>query len=273
MDEAEGGGRRARAPGESRGARRRERHGRPFRPGHGALPRRGRRRRGSVLGVFRSSSGATPPRPRPNRDGVNALGGLIGSELGDAYGLGGLGLTGLGSIGNLGTIGKSVGGAPRTQRGPQVASRGPCRSAARSPRRFAGVIRGHLRELQYCYEVQLQRHPAARGPRGCRRASNDRSPDGSVAGERVQSSTLGNNHVEQCVVGAMGRWRFRGGPGWWRRDGHLPVRLRGERRLPTPVMLQLVMLARVAVARKAADLPNAAPCLSLSRIPSRWPGA
>ena len=188
---------------------------------------------------------------------MNALGGLIGSELGDAYGLGGLGLTGsgLGSIGNLGTIGKSVGGgAPAgTQRGPQILAGTVQVRGSLAKGIIRRVIRGHLRELQYCYEVQLQRHPQLAGRVV---VGFTIEPDGSVAGERVQSSTLGNNHVEQCVVGAMGRWRFPAVP-----DGGVvtvtyPFVFAASGRPPTPATPKLATPARVAVARKAADPPN-----------------
>src|SRR5262249_32151905 len=85
-------------------------------------------------------------------DSADVLGGLVGTEVGEAYGVGGLGLVGTGrggggtgegtiGLGNLGTIGKGGGGGSGSGYGRGAGGAG--RRGARGARLGAGSGAGH----------------------------------------------------------------------------------------------------------------------------------
>lgn len=152
------------------------------------------------------------------RDGADAMGGLVGSEIGDAYGAGGFGLVGSGSGGGgtLGSIGvgaygsrgaslaggrqgKAAGSLPEVLWGP-LQVRG-----ALSAELIARILRRHLPEVKFCYESQLVRHPGLEGLVTLRFVI---SSLGAVLTSSVQSTTLGSPAVEQCLASAVRRWEF-----------------------------------------------------------------
>jgi TonB family protein len=163
------------------------------------------------------------------RDSDSLVGNLIASRPGDAYGPGGLDVMGSGAggangdrvlgIGHLDTIDTRGGDAATGDfnRG------GPGRLGSRRtkvPDYIAGpvavrgaldkeivrrIIRSHVNEVKYCYEVELLRHNDLAG----RIAVNFTiAPTGQVAAALVQSSTMNNPRVESCLVGAVRRWEF-----------------------------------------------------------------
>ena len=68
-----------------------------------------------------------------------------------------------------------------------------------------GIIRRHINEVRFCYERELTRTPNMEG----RVMVNFTiGPTGAVLASIVQSSTLGNPTVEQCIAGALRRWEF-----------------------------------------------------------------
>jgi TonB family protein len=198
-------------------------------------------KKAGVLGVFRQtqSSHIASIFGRDSalgRDAVNALGGLIGAELQEAYGVpGGLGLvgtrkggggTGEGTygVGNLGTIGKCIGEAcgPGTgngywRRGPQIdrpkyvgngpeVTPGTVKARGRLDKEIIRrVIRSHLKEVKYCYETELVRKPDLYGRLTVQFTI---TPTGTVSSAAVEQSSLGNRNVEQCIAGAVKRWTF-----------------------------------------------------------------
>jgi TonB family protein len=194
-----------------------------------------------VLGVFRKpeSSHVASIFGRDSalgRDAINALGGLIGSELQEAYGVpGGLGLVGPGKggggtgegtygVGNLGTIGKCVGSACGPGTGTGYWNRGPgidrVKRMGDGPEVTPGivkargrldkeiirrVIRSHLKEVKFCYETELVRKPDLYGRLTIQFTI---TPTGTVSSSAVERSSVGNRAVEQCIASAVKRWTF-----------------------------------------------------------------
>jgi TonB family protein len=162
-------------------------------------------------------------------DAVNVLGGLIGNEIGEAYGVGGLGLVGTGTggggtgegtigLGNFGTIGKGGGGGNGSGYGRGAGGLGGRR--ARAPDVIPGqanvrgsldkeiirrIIRRHINEVKYCYESELTKKADLSGRVSVQFTI---AATGQVIASVLQSSTMGNLRVENCVVQAVRRWEF-----------------------------------------------------------------
>jgi len=162
-------------------------------------------------------------------DAVNVLGGLIGNEIGEAYGVGDLGLVGTGTggggtgegtigLGNFGTIGKGGGGGSGSGYGRGAGGLGGRR--ARAPDVIPGqanvrgsldkeiirrIIRRHINEVKYCYETELVKKPDLSGRVAVQFTI---AASGQVIASVLQSSTMGNIRVENCVVQAVRRWEF-----------------------------------------------------------------
>jgi TonB family protein len=162
-------------------------------------------------------------------DAVNVLGGLIGNEIGEAYGVGGLGLVGTGTggggtgegtigLGNFGTIGKGGGGGNGSGYGRGAGGLGGRR--ARAPDVIPGqanvrgsldkeiirrIIRRHINEVKYCYESELTKKADLSGRISVQFTI---AATGQVIASVLQSSTMGNLRVENCVVQSVRRWEF-----------------------------------------------------------------
>ncbi|HEX7505463.1 MAG TPA: AgmX/PglI C-terminal domain-containing protein, partial [Polyangia bacterium] len=162
-------------------------------------------------------------------DAVNVLGGLIGNEIGEAYGVGGLGLVGTGTggggtgegtigLGNFGTIGKGGGGGNGSGYGRGAGGLGGRR--ARAPDVIPGqanvrgsldkeiirrIIRRHINEVKYCYETELTKKADLSGRISVQFTI---AATGQVIASVLQSSTMGNIRVENCVVQSVRRWEF-----------------------------------------------------------------
>ncbi len=162
-------------------------------------------------------------------DAENVLGGLIGNQIGEAYGVGGLGLVGTGTggggtgegtigLGNFGTIGKGGGGGSGSGYGRGAGGLGGRR--ARAPDVIPGqanvrgsldkeiirrIIRRHINEVKYCYETELTKKANLAGRVSVQFTI---AATGQVIASVLQSSTMGNLRVENCVVQAVRRWEF-----------------------------------------------------------------
>jgi TonB family protein len=162
-------------------------------------------------------------------DPSDVLGGLIGNQIGEAYGVGGLGLVGTGSggggtgegtigLGNLGTIGKGGGGGNGSGYGRGAGGLGGRR--AHAPDVIPGqanvrgsldkeiirrIIRRHINEVKYCYEQELLKKPELAGRVVVQFTI---SASGQVVASVLQTSTMGNARVENCTVQAVRRWEF-----------------------------------------------------------------
>ncbi|MDX2023639.1 MAG: TonB family protein [Deltaproteobacteria bacterium] len=162
-------------------------------------------------------------------DAENVLGGLLGNQIGEAYGVGGLGMTGTGSggggtgegtigLGNLGTIGKGGGGGNgsgygrgagglrgRRARAPDVI---PGQAAVRGSldkEIIRRIIRRHINEVKYCYEQELVKKPDLQGRIAVQFTI---AATGQVVTSVMQTSSVGSPKVENCVVQAVRRWEF-----------------------------------------------------------------
>ena len=171
-------------------------------------------------------------------DSDDALGGLIGNQIGESYGVGGLGLKGTGrggggtgggtiGIGSLGTIGKGGGGgagvgygrggglyslkggssmvrgrrmsAPRVMTGRAVVTGSLDKNIIRR------IIRRHINEAKYCYQKALMNNKKLAGLIKVRFII---AANGRVLKAEVVSSSLNNKKVEKCLTMAIKRWLF-----------------------------------------------------------------
>ncbi len=155
----------------------------------------------------------------------NILGNLVGNQFANGYGVGGWGVTGSGAGGggmNLPTIG--VGNYNTLGRDGYGHDPGIGGLGTRTPHKIRTittgtlVIRGsldkeiirrvvhlHINEVKYCYDQELVRKAGLEGRLSVQFVI---SPLGQVLSSVMQSSTMGNVHVEKCVVDAVKRWEF-----------------------------------------------------------------
>jgi TonB family protein len=170
-------------------------------------------------------------------DSANILGGLIGAQIGEAYGLNGLALVGTGSggggtgegtlgLGNFGTFGKGGGGgdgagygsgggagygravgglAPRRARAPEIIPGQADVRGSLDKEIIRRIIRRHINEVRFCYESELTKKATLSGRISVQFTI---SGTGQVIASVLQSSTMENVHVESCVVQAVRRWEF-----------------------------------------------------------------
>lgn len=130
---------------------------------------------------------------------------------GHATGQGGLGASGgaggggEGSLG-LGTVGgiQGVGSPPP---GPVASVRAlvPEVSGSLSPDMVRRVVRRHLNQVRYCYEIALRQTP---GLEGEVRVSFTIAADGSVSVTNVVANTVGSPEVAACIASRPRTWRF-----------------------------------------------------------------
>lgn len=187
-------------------------------------------RNAGVMGILKAGEAPSSVFGRDSalgNDAQNVLGGLIGNQIGEAYGVGGLGLTGTGSggggtgeetigFGTLGTIGKEggrghasgyarsgIGG--RRAKAPDVIPGTPSIRGALDTEIVRRIIRRHISEVRYCYEQELTRNPDLVGRIVTQFTIGS---SGQVIASVLQSSTMQNARVENCVVQAVRRWEF-----------------------------------------------------------------
>lgn len=157
-------------------------------------------------------------------DDAAVWGGLSGTEVGEAFGVGGLGLVGTGRGGGgtgEGTIGLGKGGDGETGQGygrgagagfggrgtavPIVRQGKATISGALDRDIIRRIVRAHLNEVRYCYNQALARDPAAGG-----RVSINFTidADGKVPASVVGETTLKDPAVGTCIAQAVRRWKF-----------------------------------------------------------------
>ncbi|MGB9599543.1 MAG: AgmX/PglI C-terminal domain-containing protein, partial [Myxococcota bacterium] len=156
----------------------------------------------------------------------NAIGGLFGSQIGDARGSGGLGLRGVGpggggssldsiGIGSVGTRGRgagqggygygvgSIGGKKEHDIG--ISGGTPMVHGSLDKELIRRVIRAHANEIRYCYELELAKNPGLWGKVSVNFVI---SPTGSVQSAKVKETTINNQNVENCIVSKIKGWKF-----------------------------------------------------------------
>jgi hypothetical protein len=89
--------------------------------------------------------------------------------------------------------------------GPQVIVHPPVLHGTLDREIVRRIIRQHLNEVKYCYELQLPRHPDLAGRITVQFTI---AAEGNVTASLVQTSSLNNVAVEGCIVQATRRWEF-----------------------------------------------------------------
>ncbi len=178
-----------------------------------------------LLGILKGSagSGAVSNVFGPGGLGTginNAMGGLRGSEMGDAGGAGGLGTRGTGAggggnslgIGGLGTHGgRGTGGYGNIDlggRGKGTTRILPGRTIIQgslSKEEIGRVIRRNLARFKYCYEKQLNANPNLSGKISVYFTI---APTGAVAQASVRETSMNDQNVESCVLTVMRSLKF-----------------------------------------------------------------
>jgi TonB family protein len=67
------------------------------------------------------------------------------------------------------------------------------------------VVHQHINEVKFCYDQELARKPALAGRISVQFAI---SPVGQVITSVMQSTSMDDARVENCVVSAVRRWEF-----------------------------------------------------------------
>jgi pSer/pThr/pTyr-binding forkhead associated (FHA) protein len=178
-----------------------------------------------LLGILKGSAGTGAVSnvfgPGGLGTGINnAMGGLRGSEMGDAGGAGGLGTRGTGAggggnslgIGGLGTHGgRGTGGYGNIDlggRGKGTTRIVPGRTIIQgslSKEEIGRVIRRNLARFKYCYEKQLNANPNLQGKISVYFTI---APTGAVAQASVRETSMNDQNVESCVLTVMRSLKF-----------------------------------------------------------------
>ena len=185
-----------------------------------------------ILSYLSAANAPTSPFGQDTALGIdpeNALGALMGNQVGENFGYGGLGLRGTGrggggtgegtiGLGNLNTIGHGGGGGSGSGYGRGAGGLGGRRGRAPRIRSGAAMVKGslskevirrivhrHINEVKFCYEKQLAQRPDLSGRVSIKFII---SGTGAVQMAAVASSTLGNAQVENCIAQAVRRWTF-----------------------------------------------------------------
>lgn len=192
-------------------------------------------RNAGILGMVQQESGHFLASPygaafAVGNDDEDVWGGLTGTEVGEAFGVGGLGLVGTGrggggtgegtiGLGNVGLIGKGGGGGTgsgygrgsgagfggRGARVPRVRQAKADVKGALDKDIIRRVVRAHINEVRYCYNQGLVRDPNLKGRVAIQFTIG---PSGSVPAAVVQESSIKDANVGQCVAKAVKRWKF-----------------------------------------------------------------
>jgi TonB family protein len=163
-------------------------------------------------------------------DEEDVWGASSGSEVGEAFGVGGLGLVGTGrggggtgegtiGLGNVGLIGSGGSGGTgsgygrgagagfggRGRRVPRVRQAKAEVRGALDRDIIRRIVRAHINEVRYCYNQTLARDPSARGRLAIRFVINRR---GKVELSEVGESSVRDANLGRCVARAVRRWTF-----------------------------------------------------------------
>jgi hypothetical protein len=192
-------------------------------------------RNAGILGVMSQQSGHFLASPyggaaAVGNDDSDVWGGLTGTEVGEAYGVGGLGLVGTGrggggtgegtiGLGNTGLIGKGGGGGSgsgygrgggagfgaRGTRVPTVRQAKAEVQGALDKDIIRRIVRAHINEVRYCYNQALARDPNAKGRVAVQFTIGG---TGKVPSAVVQETTMKDAAVGNCIAQSVKRWVF-----------------------------------------------------------------
>lgn len=144
----------------------------------------------------------TPGLFDPGRTGLARVGtGGGGGDVGE----GTIGLGDLGLIGDGGGARRGAGFGGRGKRLSRVRQAEATIDGALDPYIVRRIVRAHINEVRYCYDQGLQRNPKLKGRVTVRFTV---SPNGKVTESSLETSTLDDAPVGNCVAKAVKRWRF-----------------------------------------------------------------
>lgn len=178
---------------------------------------------GAFASIFGTDSAFGP-------DAETVMGNLAGEMIG-GYGVGGIGVLGTGSggggtgegtigttgLGTMGRVGMGNGGngygvgmngaklGRRTAHGPEIIPGHAITRGALDREIVRRIIRRHINEVKYCYEQELTKKPDLGGRISVQFTI---AGSGQVIASVLQSSTMNNARVENCIVQAVRRWEF-----------------------------------------------------------------
>ncbi|MBX7078810.1 MAG: AgmX/PglI C-terminal domain-containing protein [Nannocystaceae bacterium] len=192
-------------------------------------------RNAGILGMVQQEAGHFLASPyggafAVGNDDEDVWGGLTGTEIGEAYGVGGLGLVGTGrggggtgegtiGLGNVGLIGKGGGGGTgsgygrgsgagfggRGTRVPRVRQAKAEVKGAIDKDIIRRIVRAHINEVRHCYNQGLVKDPNLKGRVAIQFTIG---PSGNVPVAVVQESSIKDTSVGQCIAKAVKRWTF-----------------------------------------------------------------
>ena len=176
-------------------------------------------RRAGVLGALSSSSGSFLASPYGGAfavgdDDEDVWGGLTGTEVGEAFGVGGLGLvgtgrggggTGEGTIGSGSGSGGSAGLGGISRRVPRVRQSKATVKGALDKDIIRRIVRAHINEVRHCYNKGLAKDEELAG-----KVTIDFTiaATGKVSDAEVDTTTLSDEDVGKCIAKAVKRWKF-----------------------------------------------------------------
>ncbi len=190
-------------------------------------------REAGILGVLARGSGHFLASPygaafAVGDDDEDVWGGLTGSSVAEAYGVGDLGLVGTGyggggtgegtiGLGNVGLIGRGGGGASGSGFGrgvgfatrrrfvPRVRIMTPQVQRGMRKDYVRRIARAHVNELRYCYLQALERAPDLSGKID---VDFTIAGTGKVITAKASHGTLRDDMLDSCVQGSIARWKF-----------------------------------------------------------------
>jgi len=192
-------------------------------------------RNAGILGQLAQESGHFLASPygaafAVGNDDEDVWGGLTGTEVGEAFGVGGLGLVGTGrggggtgegtiGLGNVGLIGKGGGGGTgsgygrgsgsgfggRGKRVPRVRQAKAQVKGAMDKDIIRRIVRQHINEVRHCYNQGLVRDPNLAGRVSVQFTIG---PTGAVPVAVVANSSVKDKNVGNCIAKAVRRWKF-----------------------------------------------------------------
>lgn len=188
-----------------------------------------------ILGALAADSGHFLASPygaafAVGEDSEDVWGGLTGSEVGEAFGVGGLGLVGTGEggggtgegtigLGNTGLIGKGGGGGTgsgygrgsgagfggRGKKVPRVRQAKATVSGSLDKDIVRRIVRAHINEVRHCYNQGLVKDPALDGRVTI---AFTIAATGKVSASSVSKNDLDDENVGTCIAKAVKRWKF-----------------------------------------------------------------
>ena len=166
--------------------------------GQSTVDPRAQARKAGILGTLKTEDGHSLASADDDED---VWGGLTGTEVGEAFGVGGLGLVGTGRGGAEdeaahGGSGKHV---PRIRQAKAKVTGKLDKDIIRR------IVRAHINEVRYCYSKSLVKDPKLAG-----RVSIEFviGAAGKVSSSTVQKNTLDDASVGKCIAKAVKRWKF-----------------------------------------------------------------